>query len=159
MNELYGLVVPSVNGWFLLALLLPFALGALLVTNEAEGLMLQLICNKTNDNVDLTLHLFSNNVTPAEADTAAAYTEVSGGGYASKTLTGASWTVTTGAPSEMSYAEQTFTFTSVPGTATVYGYMVKRGATLLWAERLPAAPFTVAAAGDEVRVTPKFTLE
>jgi len=136
-----------------------FAFGTLLVTNQAEGLILELITNKTNDNVDLTLHLFSNNVTPAEGDTAATYTEVTGGGYASKTLTGASWTVATGAPSEASYAEQTFTFSSVPGVATVYGYMVKRGSTLLWAELLPSAPFTIATAGDEVRVTPKLTLE
>ena len=143
---------------FLVALSL-FALGTLLATNEAEGKMLEQIVNKLNDNVDLTLHLYSNDVTPGESDTAATYTEVSGGGYAAKTLTGASWTITPGAPSEAAYVEQTFTFSSVPGVANVYGYFVKRGSTLYWAERLPSAPFVIATAGDEVRVTPKFTLE
>ena len=78
--------------------------------------------------------------------------------YGAKTLTGASWTVTPGTPSDAAYALQAFSFTGVPSVATIYGYFVKSGTTLLWAERLAAPPFTVTAAGDVVNVTPKLTL-
>ena len=133
-------------------------LGTLLAPNAGEGRMLELICGKTAQ-ADLVLILFSNDVTPVETTVLADLTEVTGGGYGAKTLTGANWTVTPGAPSSMAYAEQTFTFTSVPGVATVYGYAVKHGTVLLWAERLPDAPFVIATAGDEIRVTPQFTQE
>jgi hypothetical protein len=43
---------------------------------------------------NLTLKLFTNNVTPSDAHTASNYTEASGGGYAAKTLTAGSFTVT-----------------------------------------------------------------
>jgi hypothetical protein len=133
------------------------ALGALLVPNTGEARMLENIVNKTAP-VDPTLHLYSNDVTPADGDTAASYTEIAGGGYASKSLAGATWTIVEGAPSVASFPEQIFAFTGVPGVATVYGYFIKQGTRLMWAERLPAPPFTVTGAGDEVKVTPRFEL-
>lgn len=126
---------------------------ALLVPDEGENRLLELAVNKTAQ-ADLVLHLFSNNVTIAEASVLADFTEVTGGGYASKSLTGATWAV---AASLASYVEQVFTFTSVPGVATVYGYYITHGTKVLWAENLPGAPFTILTAGDEVRVTPQFT--
>ena len=112
----------------------------------------------------LTMKLYSNNVTPGDGDTAATYTEVSGGGYASKPLTFANWTITAGTPSSANYSpiqEWTFTGpTNAPGT--IYGYFVTRNSDgkLMWAERFPAAnvPFAPIA-GSIIKVLPKFTAE
>ena len=65
---------------------------------------------------NLTLKLFTNNVTQADTDTASTYTVATGGGYADKTLTAGSWTVTVANdPSDAVYAQQTWTFTGVIG--------------------------------------------
>jgi len=109
---------------------------------------------------NLTLKLFTNNVTPADTDTAGTYTEASGGGYSAITLTNGSWTLTVGDdPSDVVYAQQTFTFTgALSGSATVYGYfVVNAGGTLLWAEQLGAS-FQPANNGDTLKITPKFQL-
>lgn len=109
---------------------------------------------------NLTLKLFCNDVTPIDTHTAGSYTEASGGGYAAKTLTNGSWTVTVGNdPSDATYAQQTFTFTGALTTnPTIYGYFVVDGdGTLIWAEVFAAA-FTPANNGDQVKVTPQFQL-
>jgi hypothetical protein len=133
---------------------------ALLVPNTGEVLALQNFLNNAAPQ-NQVLRLYTNNITPAEGDTAATYTEASGGGYSAKNLTGSSWTITSGAPSEASYARQDFVFTSVPPTATMYGYFVTQATsgTLMWAERFPSAPFTIINANDEVRVTPRITCD
>ena len=107
---------------------------------------------------DQTLKLYTSNTTPAEGDTAATYTEASGGGYAAKSLTGSSWTVSTAAgTTEGSYAQQTWTFTSVPGTPDMYGYFVVQTTSgiLMWAERFTGAPYTIVNVNDQINVTPK----
>ena len=134
------------------------ALGTLLVPNVGEGLMLELITHKSEP-ADLVIGLYTNDKTPGEADVLGDYTEMGAvQNYASKTLTGSSWTVTPGAPSEAAYAQQTWTFTA-GGPTSVYGYFVKNGTTLMWAERFTGAPFVVQNAGDEIKITPKITLE
>lgn len=131
---------------------------ALLVPNNGEGDMLSFIVNKSTPE-NLVLRLFTNNITPAEADTSATYTEASGSGYSAITLTGASWTVSEGAPSSASYAEQTFTFTGALGS--VYGYYLTRATSgrIAFAERFTSAPFTIAANGDQIKVTVQITLD
>jgi len=112
------------------------------------------------ESASLTIKLFTNNVTPADTDTAGTYTEATGGGYAAKTITNGSWTVTVGNdPSDAAYAQQTWTFTGALTTnPTIYGYyVVDADGTLLWAEKL-AASFTPANNGDELKITPKFQL-
>ena len=97
---------------------------------------------------------------PAETDTAATYTEAAGGGYASKTLAGANWSITGGNPSVASYAAQTTTFTGPLTTnPTIYGYFVTRLTTgdLVLSETF--ANFTPAAAGDNIVLTPQITAE
>lgn len=111
----------------------------------------------------LTLRMYGNNVTPADGDTAAGYTEIAGGGYANKPLTFANWTIVAGTPTTASYAVQIWTFTGVINApSTIYGYYVTRNSDgkLMWAERFPAAtvPFTPAV-GSIIRVVPKFTVE
>ena len=109
---------------------------------------------------NLTLKLYATNVTPLDTSTAGSFTEAAGGGYAAKTLTNGSWTVTPGNdPSDAVYAEQTFTFTGALTTnPVVYGYyIVDADGTLIYAELLPA-PFTPAVNGDQLKITPKFQL-
>lgn len=129
----------------------------LVVPNAAEDVMLQNILNKTAPQ-DWKLQLYTNNKTPAAGDTEADYTEASGFGYAAITLSGASWTITPGAPSSASYAQQTFTFTGALGN--VYGYYIVQATSgkILCAERFSNGPYNVQNSGDEIKITPVFTL-
>jgi hypothetical protein len=131
----------------------------ILVPNTGEVIALSLLVNKTSPE-NLVYRLFATNVTPAETDTAASYTEAAGGGYAAITMTGASWTVTGGAPSTAAYAQQTYTFTGVLTTnTTIYGYFVTQATsgTLVLAETFTS--FTPAANGDNIKLTPQITAD
>lgn len=133
---------------------------ALLVPNVGENIALSYLVGKTTVVRDLVYRLFATNVTPAETDTAATYTEAAGGGYASKTLAGASWTITNGAPTEAAFAQQTWTFTGPLTTnGTVFGYYATRltDNDLVLAETFSS--FTPAANGDQVLLTPKITAD
>ena len=130
------------------------------IPNVGEGNMLEMIVNKTAPE-NLILKLFTSNNTPADTDTASTYTEASFTGYTAKTLTGASWTVTPGTPSEAAFAQQTFASTASQTAATVYGYYVIQTTSteLMWSERFTDGPYVVTNNGDEIRVTPKLTLQ
>lgn len=133
---------------------------SIVVPNTGEDLALKALLNNTAGQ-DQTLKLFTNNITPAETDTAGTYTEASGGGYASKSLTGANWVFTPGAPSNATYnAAQVFTFTgTIGGSGTVYGYYVVQttSGTLLWAEA--TSSFTPLVNGDTITMTPVLTAD
>jgi hypothetical protein len=106
-----------------------------------------------------TLKLFSNDYTPVSATVVADLTETTGGGYASKSLTGSSWTIGDDGVDDAlaSYAEQTWTFTgTVGGTGIIYGYYVIQATSglLLYAERLSSS-YTPAVNGDALAITPK----
>jgi len=114
--------------------------------------------------INLTLKLFATNVTPSAtgADTAAAFTEAAGGGYAAITLTNGAgnWTQSAvGGIEQVAYAQQTFTFTGALTTnATIYGYyVVDADGELIWAEKA-GSTFTPANNGDTYKVTPIFQL-
>lgn len=112
----------------------------------------------------LTMKLYGNNKTPAHGDTAAAYTEISGGGYLGKPLTFANWVITAGEPSIAAYnAINIWTFTNpINAPGSVYGYYVTRNSDgkLMWAERFPAAnvPF-IPIVGSIIRVAPKVSAQ
>lgn len=109
---------------------------------------------------NLTLRLFTSNTTPADTDTAGSYTEATGGGYAAKTLTAASWAVAQSAGiATASYAQQSFAFTgALDGDASVYGYYITDAAgVLIYAERASAA-YTPVNDGDSYSVALKFQL-
>lgn len=130
----------------------------LLVPNVGENIALSYLVGKNTTVRNLVYKLFATNVTPAETDTHTTYTEAAGGGYADKTLTGASWTVINGAPTSASYAQQTWTFTGALTTnPTVYGYYVLRATDgdLVLAETF--TPFTPANNGDQILLTPQIT--
>lgn len=130
----------------------------IMVPNVGEGLALKNFLNHTAPQ-NQTLKLFTNNITPAETDTDATFTECSITGYSAKSLTGSSWTITEGAPSDAQYAQQTWTFTGGFG-ATVYGYFVVQTTSgiLMWAER-DASPYAPANNGDQILLTPKITAD
>lgn len=119
----------------------------LLVPDVGEDDVLQKWLNQS-----LTLKLYSNNISPAESDTAASYTEVSGGGYVAKTLIFADWVISGGIAT---YLKRDWTFTgAIGGSGIAYGYFIVDGSgTLLWAERF-TTPYTPIA-NSLVRVTPK----
>jgi hypothetical protein len=107
-----------------------------------------------------TLKLYSNNITPAETDTAGTYTEAAFTGYAAIGLTGADWTVTSGAPTSAATAAKTFTQTAV-ASSNVYGYFIVQAVSgiIMVAERFSAAPFALANNGDSITVTPTITFD
>jgi len=132
----------------------------ILVPNTGEVIALSYLTNKVAIPENLVYKLFATNVTPAETDTAVSYTEAAGGGYAAKTLTGANWTVTGGAPSSAAYAAQTYTFTGALTTnATIYGYFVIRATTLDLVLAETFSSFTPANNGDNIVLTPQITAD
>lgn len=131
---------------------------ALVVPNNGEGDALAAVVNKTTA-TDPILRLYSSNTTPAETDVTATYTEFAATGYASITLTGASWGAPSeGAPSSISYAQQTFTMS---GAGDAYGYYVTRTTSgrIAWAERFTGAPFSIPGGGGTIKVTPVLTAD
>lgn len=132
---------------------------ALVVPNGAETFALSYFVGKTGTTEGLTLRLFTNNITPGETDTAGTYTEATGNGYAAIALTGASWTITPGAPTSAAYAQQTFTFTGALGN--VYGYYLTRTTTgdIAYAERFSDGPYAIANNGDQIKIQPTITMD
>ncbi len=111
------------------------------------------------DGSNQTLRLFVNNVTPSDTDTSATYTEMSTHSYSAKTLTAASWSISqVSGVAEAAYAQQVFSFTAA-APVTVYGYIVtdNTDGVLLWAETFDGGK-VIEHAGDEIKITPKFTL-
>lgn len=109
---------------------------------------------------NLVLRLFTNNVTPAETDVTTDYTEAVGSGYAAITLAGASWAAPVeSSPSSIAYPQQTFLFTGALGA--VYGYFMTRAISgrIALAERFTDGPYTVTAAGDAIKLTPRLTAD
>lgn len=133
---------------------------ALLVPNHGEGDGLKAFLNHTAA-TDPILKLFKNNITPAETDTAATYTVADFTGYADITMTGSSWTVTEGAPTNGAYAQQTFTASAGSQNQPIYGYYVTRTTSgrIAWAERFSDGPYTVNNNGDNIKITPQITLD
>lgn len=132
----------------------------LLVPNQGEQIALEALLNKTAPQ-NLVLRLFKSNTTPGETDTEATYTEADFTGYATITLSGASWTVTPGAPTSASYAQQTFTSSANQSTQNVYGYYLTQLASgkLVYAERFSDGPYPITNNGDKVNVTPTITAD
>lgn len=106
-----------------------------------------------------TLKLFVNNRTPTDADSVGAYTEATGGGYVTKTLTSGSWTVTNGAAlSQATYALQTFTFTGpLTNNPSVYGYFIVDADNVLVLAELFDAPVTPVVNGNYISLVPTIT--
>ncbi len=130
---------------------------ALVVPDVSEIILLQYLLNMVAATHPV-LHLYTNNITPAEASILGDLTQSTEAGYNPITLPGTSWTttqsvgVTTGV-----YSEQTFNYTT---GVTVYGYYVTNTSNqLLWLERFPGGPFILPTGGGQIQVGPQITLE
>lgn len=134
---------------------------ALVFVNQADIIALKALLNHTAPE-DLSVRLFTNNVTPAQTDTEASYTEAAGAGYAAKPLTASSWTFQEGTGTSVgtaSYTTLTWTFTGpLTGNAIIYGYYLTQDSSgkLLWVEAAPS-PFQPQANGDTFAVTLNLT--
>ena len=122
------------------------------------GLKIQFNNTRAVGGNNLTLKLFATDVTPADTDTAATYTEATGGGYAAKTLTMGSWTVSIASNiAQSAYAEQTWTFTGALTTnPTIYGYYIVDADNVIICSEKLGATFTPTQNGDILRVTPVY---
>ncbi len=134
---------------------------ALVVPNASEVIMLNYILN-IDAPENISIRLYANNVIPDENSTIATFVEVANGlGYTNGgiSLTPGSWSVISGNPSQAEHTEVTWTFTGAAGN--VYGYYVTRdtGGELMWAERFTNGPFNITTNGDEIKITPRLTLE
>lgn len=133
---------------------------ALLIPNAGETILLNNFFNKVAPQ-DQTLKLYTSNTTPAETDTAATYTEAAWTGYAAKSLTGASWTLSGTAPTQAATGVQTFTSSANQTLVNNYGYFVIQttSGTIMFAERFTDAPYAISNNGDVINVTCQFTAE
>lgn len=133
---------------------------SLVLPNQGEKIALEALVAKTAGQ-NLILKLFKSNTTPGESDTEATYTEADFTGYSAITLTAANWSVSEGAPTEASYAQQTFTSTAGSQSQNVYGYYLVQvtSGKLVWAERFSDGPYTIVNNGDSIKVTPKITCD
>jgi len=133
----------------------------LLVPNVGEVRLLQYIVGNASP-TSLVLNLYTNNKTPAEADTVSSYTAATASGYSSSTLSPASWSISTdgsGTSSALYNNGITFTFGTAASTQNVYGYYVTdNSSNLLWAEIFPGAPFALPASGGEIAIRPQVQL-
>lgn len=131
-----------------------------LVPNVGEIRMLKFVTGATAPG-DLSLRLYTNDKTPEEDDTVSDYTEASGYGYSSITLTGANWDFATdvdGNSTATYNSVQTFTFSG--GPVTLYGYYVTDiGGNLLWAQRFSVNAVAIPAGGGDLDITPYLGLE
>ena len=128
------------------------------IPDASEASLLGMALGKTAMEL-FSLRLYTNNITPGEADVTATYTQATGNGYAAVSLTAANWVLTNGAPCSAAYPQVTFSFTGAAGN--IYGYFVV-GATsglLLWAERFGDGPYNITQSGDSIKVTPVITLQ
>jgi hypothetical protein len=104
----------------------------------------------------LELGLFTNTTAP-ETITEATLTEPTGGSYARKALTDASWTVTN---DTAAYAAQTFTATGSAYAGSIYGYFIATTGTtprIIAIEVDNAGPYTMAQ-NDTYTITPTVTV-
>lgn len=126
---------------------------ALNVPDEGENYALEAFVNKTPATNPIA-KLYKNNITPSDTDTAATFTEATFPGYASITLTGASWGAASGGV--ITYGSQQTWTCSGSATDDIYGYYIVSTTSnkCLWAERDASAPFLVRNSGDAVKLTP-----
>jgi len=113
----------------------------------------------------LTLHLFTNDALPDDAELARDYVELEDHGYADVLLDPEQWITSSGdlvdgrpSPALAVYPKVTWTFKAGP-PVSVYGYFVTTSddARLAWSERF-VRPQVIEFADDNISVVPTFRL-
>jgi len=111
-------------------------------------------------NENYILKLYRNDYTPANTAAPGSFTEANFTGYAARTLTRSNWNAATtvSGKAESSYGSAPQSWTCGATGNTVYGYWVEgsTSAKVLWGERFATA--RTLASGDQLNLTPKFTL-
>ena len=140
---------------------------ALVCPDSGESNILKLIVNIARSNTDHpVLHLFTNDFDPESGSHGASgedfdesdLTEASATGYAASTLTGSNWTIDQASGTTAAVYNSTITF-SVTDAMTAYGiYVTNTAGQIMWAERFPAAPYTLPSGGGNISVLPKLEL-
>jgi hypothetical protein len=104
-----------------------------------------------------SMGLFFTNFYPNETTALGSFTEVSGGGYARKVLTPASYTMANGDPTTATFTTLTWTFSAAVGN--IYGYFIVDTVSglLTVAERF-SAPVNIDAVGKQVVLLHKIEL-
>jgi hypothetical protein len=106
---------------------------------------------------NLTVRLFTNNITPSVTDTAASYTECVLSGYASVTLTPGNWSgSTTSGEANYGYPTITFTFNPYAGGTIIYGYFVTIPGLVGVLADVFSPSYAVPAGGGSLTVTPTY---
>lgn len=132
---------------------------ALLVQNSGENLLLQWAIKDTSTPENLTLKLYSNNVTPAADDVAGDYTEATFTGYAAETLSRASWgSVATNGSGKAEISYGSALSWDATSAQDIYGYFVvgATSGTLVYSEKFATA--RALDNGSNLTFTPKITL-
>lgn len=120
--------------------------------DEGEYYILNAILNGSGNCI---LGLFTNS-SVSDTTTYAGITQPSGSGYATKTLTAGSWSIT-GTATTATYAAQTFTATGT-WTGNVYGYFIASASgKLLAIETFTGGPYSFVNL-DSISITPNITL-
>lgn len=126
---------------------------------DAGGLaFLNILFGATAKQTSFTLQLITDANALADADTNSTHTVATGGGYADKALSNNATVALDGSSiPKATWSAQTFTFTGpLTGNATIKGYQVLNGTTMLWGELI--TNFTPANNGDTLTITPSFQL-
>ena len=130
--------------------------GLLVALGELR--MLELITNKLATTENLRLKLFKNDITPANGDLVAAYTEADFAGYSDIELLGANWVASGAGPSQLQYPQQSFIANADQTAQTIYGaYTIRATEGILVHTERFATPAVVQSNGDTVKVTPILT--
>lgn len=130
----------------------------LVCPNSGEIILLKYIVGLV-DAGNPVLHLYGNDVTPADTTVIGDLTECTSAGYAPVTLTSVNWTVVqdglTGVTTAQ-YTQRSFAFSTA---ARTYGYYVTDTSNnLLWLERFDGAPYVMPDDGGSVAVVPALNL-
>lgn len=131
---------------------------SLVVPNDGEVRLLRYLVNQISP-TNLVLHLYTNSVSMIdETFTSASFTEATQDGYASVTLVGANWTVSTTSGISAAVYDSTVSF-SFNENADVYGYYITdTSGNILWAEEFNDAPFSLPLTGGAIGVRPQIQL-
>ncbi len=132
---------------------------AVKVTDAGASLLLEVAFGATAKVTSFTVQLFTDALGLADTDTNTTHDVPDAtGGYVDKSLTNDAAVALSGGIPEAAWGPITWTFTGpIEAAASITGYQVLAGTTLLWAETL-SVPFTPANNGDQFTLTPKFQL-
>ena len=121
---------------------------SLVTPNEGQlELMANMLITSGFTGYDYLIDLYQNNYTPVQASTASDFTIATFSGYSQVTATRADFVTPTTVSNQATTSLSTNPLTWTCGVTgnTIYGYLVRSALSgkVLWAELLPAGPYTL----------------